>query len=319
MEIKLDNLLKNCRTSCGGYVYVFQQIANFYGIQTRTVYLFNIPLQGNHAMVEMKYGEDKWALFDPTFGTYFTPEGKLSEIPYSLDDLYFYCSPDTLIKHVLQANPLQPVDITLPLNVIYKRRSFKATNMKLSTYLSADAYGKPAPYEYSLLWMDIDMRRNAFQFGGPAKTIEEGDAQFLAKTNTLLTDTIPNNHISYNLSFLGQMGEHTYKNGYRLYNLKRGYIYRITLYGINPTDVSLYPHFTDSRAVLDHTGIQVIPRDIYVQTLLFRARDTKAELILEAYPQPRCFMRIFGISIDLDHTKPYADQTSGSYHGKSGV
>jgi hypothetical protein len=319
LEMNIENLLKNCRTACGGYVYVFQQIAKFYGIQTRTVYLFNISLQGNHAMVEVKYGEDKWALFDPTFGTYFTPEGKPSEIPYSLDDLYFYCSPDTLIRHVLQARAIHPLDINSPIDALYLSRSFNAANMKLSTYLSADAYGNPAPYEYSLLWMDIDMRKSTYQFGGPAKTIEEGDARFLGITNRLLNDKIPNNRISYNISFLGQMGEHTYKNGYRLYNLKKGRIYRITLFGINPTGVTLYPHFTDSRAVLNHNGSQVIPDDIYVHTLLFRARDTDADLILEAIPQPRRFMRIFGIRIELDRTaKSSSDQPCKSSHERVG-
>ncbi len=323
IENNLDKLLNNCRTSCAGYVYVFRQIAEFYGIQSRAVYLFNIPLQGNHAMVEIKSGENKWALFDPTFGTFFTPEGIPSENPFSLDDLYFYGSSDTLIRHVVQARTLNPLDITLPLDALYASRAFKAPYMKLSTYLSAEAYGNPDKYQYSLLWMNIDMKNNIYQFGGPAKTTREGEERFLALTNALLNDHDPNNHISYDLSYLGELQGHTYKNGYRLTHLIKGRIYRITLYGINFCGIStpkapLYPHFTDTRAILQHTGMQVIPKGKYEYSQLFRARDTKAELILEVHPETSSYIRIFGIRVELEKTAvPYVHQPSRSSHGKS--
>ncbi len=322
IEKNLHKLLKNCRTSCIGYVHVFRQIAQFYGIQSRAVYLFNIPLQGNHSLLEIKYGEDKWALFDPTFGTFFTPEGKPSENPFSLDDLYFYCTSDTLIRHVVQARTLNPLDITSPLDVLYTPRSFKASYMGLSSYLSAEAYGNPDKYQYSLLWMNIDMRKNLYQFGGPTKNIQEGEERFLALINSLLKDDIQNNHISYNMSYLGEVGGHTYKNGYRLSHLKRGCIYRTTIYGINTTIASFYPHFTDTRAVLQHTGMQIIPEGKYEHSLLFRARDTNAELILEIYPKTEAgsHIRIFGIRIELCNAlKSFQQQPTISFDQKSGT
>jgi len=303
LETNIDNLIRDCRTSCGGYVHVFRKIAGHYGLQTRAVFLFNIPLQGNHAMVEVLYGDKKWALFDPTFGTFFTPAGRVSEIPYSLDDLYFSCSAKTLRRNVVQARSINPKEVTLPLDSLYSPRTFHARSMKLSTYLQADDYGYPAPYQYSLLWMDIDMKNNVFRFGGPAKTIEEGDAMVLSITNKLLLDKIPGNRISYNMSFLGQMGEHTYKNGYRFSKLKAGAIYRMTIYGINPAGARLYPHFSDSRAVLQRNGIQDIPTDVFEYSFLFRARDAKADLILETYQEPSKFIRIFGIRVDVDKTR----------------
>jgi hypothetical protein len=302
LEKNTDNLIKNCHTSCGGYVYVFRKISECYGLQSREVYLLNIPLQGNHSMVEVKYGEDKWALFDPTFGTFFTRRGKISEKPYSLDDLYFNCSPENLLRHVVQARRINPTEIALPLNCLYKTRSFDAVNMKLSTYLQAKDYGHQSLDQYSLLLLDIDMKKGVFQFGGPAKTIEKGDRQFLAKVNVLLNDKIRDNNIPYCTSFLGQIGEHTFKNGYHMKNLRKDSIYRLTLYGINPTGASLYPHFTDSTAVLQRTGVRNIPQDTFAHSQLFKARDTNAILILETLHEPQKFMRIFGIRIELDKT-----------------
>jgi hypothetical protein len=325
IEGNLFKLLANCRTSCGGYVYVFRQITGFYGIQSRAVYLFNIPFQGNHSMVEIKYGKDKWALFDPTFGTFFTAGGNPSEIPYSLDDLYFNCTPDKLYKHVVQARSIPPEHSSMSIDALYTPRSFKAANMTLSTYLSADAYGNPDKYQYSLLWMNIDMNNDIYQFGGPAKNIREGEEKFLTLTNSLLNDTKPNNHVSYVMSYLGEVEGHTYKNGYRLTHLKKDCVYSVTLYGINyygpkTANVSLYPHFTDKRAILQHSGIQLIPKGAYTFSMLFRARETNAELVLEVYPNTVNSIRIFGIRVELRHTlKSYTHLPVASSHTKSGI
>jgi hypothetical protein len=303
IEGNLHKLLANCRTLCGGYVYVFRQITGFYGIQSRSVYLFNIPSQGNHAMVEIKYGNDKWALFDPTFGTFFTAGGNPSEIPYSLDDLYFNCTPDNLPEHVVQARSIPPDHNSIPIDALYTPRSFKAADMKLSSYLSADAYGNPDKYQYSLLWMNIDMKNPTFQFGGPAKSVQEGEKQFLTLTNSLLNDKEPDNHISYVMSYLGELDGHSYKNGYHLTRLRKDCIYRVTFYGINNyAKVSIYPHFTDKRAVLRHSGTRIIPAGACTFSMLFRARETKADLILEVYPHNGSFIRLFGMRVELCDT-----------------
>ena len=298
----MDKLLKHCHTTCSGYVYLFSKIAAYFGIQTRVIYLFNIPIQGNHTMVEVRHSGDKWALFDPTFGTFFTSRGEPTEIPYSLDEIYFTCTPNTLSNHVVQARVINPVDLSAPLDALYSARSFSSPHMNLPAYILAESYGYLDPLLYSLSWMNIDMQKDPFQFGGPANNLQEGENRFLIETNALLNDHLAGNEISYNISYLGKVGEHTYKNGYRLSHLAKGDIYRITLYGINPSGVSLYPHFTDSRAILQHSGRQSVPKGVYTHSFLFRAQDTSAELVLEVYPKPSASMRIFGIRIESYRT-----------------
>ncbi len=145
-------------------------------------------------------------------------------------------------------------------------------------------------------WMDIDMKEGIFQIGGPVKTLEEGTQKFMDITRSLKNK---NRYlISFNMSFLGQVGEHAYKNGYRFSHLKTGSIYRITLYGINSSSASIIPSFTDTKAALKNSGVQVIPKGIYTYSMLFRARDTEAKLILAVYPVDNHFIRIFGIRVE---------------------
>jgi hypothetical protein len=211
--------------------------------------------------------------------------------------LYYFCTTENIEAHVVQA--ARKGDMSLPLHALYARKSFSSTAMNAQTYLSAEAYGPFDAERYSLLWMDIDLMNNQYRFGGPVEKTLDGERSFLALTNALLNDGVPDNHISYDMSYLGSFSGHTYKNGYHLHNLKSGGTYRITFYGTSAAGALLYPHFTDTRAVLRHTGSHPVPKSAYACPVFFRARDTNADLIIEVYPGTESYMRVFGVLVEM--------------------
>jgi hypothetical protein len=65
--------------SCGWREVLFKSLFEDAGISVRVVNFYNMPFQGNHTTLEV-YSNGKWMWFDPTFGTYFTLNGKSDPI-----------------------------------------------------------------------------------------------------------------------------------------------------------------------------------------------------------------------------------------------
>lgn len=63
-------ILANALSSCGGYSLVMCELARVAGLPARYLGLFGIPSVGSHALVEVHF-DDRWHLFDPTFGVFF--------------------------------------------------------------------------------------------------------------------------------------------------------------------------------------------------------------------------------------------------------
>ncbi len=83
---QINKLFQTCETTCFGYAYVLRGLLENLGYQTRFVHLHNIPQQGNHTAMEVLIDE-KWRFFDPTFGVYFTNNGRADGEILSLNDI----------------------------------------------------------------------------------------------------------------------------------------------------------------------------------------------------------------------------------------
>jgi len=293
-----EKLFENCRTACGGYVYVFGKIADNFNLKTRPVYLYNISNQGNHSLIEVNYKNDKWALFDPTFGSFFTKNGDVNEVPYSLDDMYFYLNKDVLIHNVVKAKKISIANLTKSLKELYSVKVFSEKFMKLVSYLESEQYGYADIRQKTVLNMAIDMKKNHFFFGTKEKDVNNADKYFLQKTNDTLNDTIDNNDISYKMSYIGEGVNSSRVNSYKFTGLNNGSIYSITFYGYNPhKEAAIYPYFLNNGCILQKTGPQPLNEHYFEDNFQFRAKGENCRLMVELYKPEKKQIRLFGIEI----------------------
>ena len=133
----ITELFDVCRTSCGGYSYVLRGLLGAYGIRTRYANLYNLPKQGNHTMVEAEVEPGVWALYDPTFGAYFSK--RLGDKPLSLEEVRFMLTPETIKKYVNTAAKEGAPARDAKVGDLYAKSRFNYPNMDLDSYVTAEA------------------------------------------------------------------------------------------------------------------------------------------------------------------------------------
>ncbi|WP_206460028.1 transglutaminase-like domain-containing protein [Anaerovorax sp. IOR16] len=84
----LEGIIKDRIGACGDRSSVLAALAATQGLETRILSLANYPKGTGHAVVEIKVN-GKWAVYDPSFGSFYTttPENKRSPYVLSLKEL----------------------------------------------------------------------------------------------------------------------------------------------------------------------------------------------------------------------------------------
>lgn len=70
--------------ACGSFTNTLLALAAAQGLEGRYVNLHNYPVGDGHTLAEIRI-KDKWALYDPTYGAYYTRAG--SSVPLSFDEV----------------------------------------------------------------------------------------------------------------------------------------------------------------------------------------------------------------------------------------
>jgi hypothetical protein len=293
----INELFEVCRTACGGYAYVLRGLLAAHGIKTRYANLYNLPQQGNHTMVEAEVGPGKWALFDPTFGAFFSSTGAIDGTPLSLEEIRFNLSPVSLSKHVFTAKKR---DIALDnIDDLYSKSIFDYPYMKVENYLNAEI---SAPVGLNLtapLTLTLNIANGKSVAGNlNAKTIQEGQAAFLAWTNGTLNNKDPSDDTSYLFHVAGDFSPYfKTMNIVNINGLKVGANYDLAISGIAEKEVEM--QIVDiGRNIMLNT---ILPEKInsnstYILQRKFRAASENAQLaVINVHEHTKAY--IFGASV----------------------
>lgn len=79
-----DDTIAERKGACGSFTNTLLALAAAQGFEGRVVSLLNYPKGDGHAVAEIKT-DGRWALYDPTYGAFYTLKG--SEVPLSLAEL----------------------------------------------------------------------------------------------------------------------------------------------------------------------------------------------------------------------------------------
>lgn len=192
-----NDLYSECSTTCVGYAYVAEGLAQSLGLRTRRANLYNIPNQGNHTAIEILV-DGEWSFFDPTFGAFFTEDGTAGGDVLGLWELSR--EPD------LSANVVQAEEIAgaTGLEAEIWEGEFDHEFMSLRNYQVAESITQGDPDE--LLLLNIPIRS-----GADAGDIELAErdlltSAWLAYTNATLHDDDPLNDTSFASSLISNAG-----------------------------------------------------------------------------------------------------------------
>lgn len=205
LETDPNKIYENCRVLCGGYATVLVGLLTEMGIPARHVSLYNVPKQGNHSLVEAEIAPGVWALFDPTFGTYFTATGAHDDAPLSLDGLYQFPEGD-MPSLILTARDLGIEQVDEPLTTLFASGEFPFDTFSPEDYRIAEDYGPNAPETQLSLRLPISATDGNGEFGTFVSGEEAADAEFLTLTNWLLNNVADHTkHVSYWASRIGAL------------------------------------------------------------------------------------------------------------------
>jgi len=156
------------RGACGTLSQLLRAMAHEVGLEARGINIYNYPSPGlGHSVVEIMY-DDKWRLYDPTFGAYYVTNSE--DVKNRLD-------PNVASFEEIRKNPDLVDDCGVVLNVkrLY-RNLFPTINgvwmaERRGVYTSSDAYryadpagpiGADRPYVFPA---SFDLSQDSFQYG----------------------------------------------------------------------------------------------------------------------------------------------------------
>jgi hypothetical protein len=296
----INQLFEECRSACGGFTYVLQGLLDLFDINNRHTALYNIPQQGNHSLVETEIAPDRWALFDPTFGIFFTRTGRIDEIPLSMDDLQYYLRGKDLNKYVIQAKRGSLSRAIDDLEKIYQHGDFFHQYMSIENYHLAEQFGYDSQSMVLPLSVSLDVSSGQNKFGVFKEAgLRTAEQTFLAITNDTLNDNDPKNDVSYNFSYLGY-AKREYSNIIFVQGLKKKESYAISLRFYNP-------YFDKTQIQVMQVGGNIvfsnnssIPVDCgnSKKTLHFKAISENGIIIIRLLAPKKRVIRLFGIMIE---------------------
>lgn len=233
----VNELFKRCVTACGGRSYVLRGLLAVYGIHSDYANLYNIPIQGNHTMVQIKNAKSQ-ALLDPTFGVFFVRQPNVAATPLSLQGVRYYLSGQRVLDHVFSANKTKNYlnALSLSLHQLYTYKRFKTKLMMLSSYIEPEAAETSQARKILFLTANFNLKNGFASLGDfNAKTVDDGVQTFLRETNETYSSHDYTRYISYDISYLGYLGRQMILNTFMYHKLKPGKIYQLSLLINNPT------------------------------------------------------------------------------------
>lgn len=277
-----DSLYSHCVGQCGDRAYVLRGVLGEVGIETRFANLHNIPIQGNHTVVEA-FVDGDWMVLDPTFGSTFD---------------------DSLIDVAYDDRPPQPTQALTsfdwrqtPLATLYSGR-FNHHNMTREAYQQAEAIGYGDPQETVMLSIPMDLAHGSDELMASGNSLATLAQSWLAETNLILNDNDPNNDVSFNTSlFSTSSGRRS--TIIELENLEVGSTYEVT--------VQLFSSMDDGRvqvgsvgrgARIDRAESFDLVRGVATYSFNLTAQREHAALFARSASGPTWNLRLFGVRVE---------------------
>lgn len=303
----IEDLFQVCNTACGGYAYVLRSLLAAYGIKTRYVNLYNLPQQGNHTMVEAWISPGNWALFDPTFGTFFSSTGDIGGMPLSLEEIRFHLGRN-LSQHAftskhgynffgIKSNRLNVADM-------YENNAFNFSTMSVENYMLGEIAVPVSINTNNLaiapLTLQLTLSDGEALFGAMnVKSVGEGVAAILSWTNDTLNKNIA---LSDDTSYLFHITGYNppYFKSVNIINisgLETGKTYDLSISGISP-DVETIQIVDIGRDIILNTiaPVELQEGPFNVQRK-FRSFNENAQFLISIQDSNKGKAFIFGISV----------------------
>lgn len=198
----INELFVRCTAACGGYSYVLRGLLEALGHETRYANFYNIPNQGNHTAVEVRLEDGSWGFLDPTFGAFFTVDGKAEGQLLPITSIAYELPFGSLGQHVLQSAKVGADILGSPLAQLYPLK-FDHQYMVLENYQVAEQISTGETGTELTLEVPLDVVDGRAEIGTPdLASLQEMQAKWLEDTNATLNDEDPLNDTSFNTSML---------------------------------------------------------------------------------------------------------------------
>lgn len=284
----INTLFETCVGKCGGRAHVLRGLLEVAGFRTRIANLHNIPIQGNHSMVEV-WMDGRWVLADPTFGTAFSRDGHL----LGLDDLRYELYGLDLGPYVMQASAGDWK--TNPIKGIYAG-TFDHPNMLLASYSGAEAVNRNLPDEMVILSIPLNLTHGSVDFGVDGHDLIQLSDRWLSLTNSTLADANPANDVSFNTSlFSTNTGRRA--TLIELSGLKPGgaYVVNLSLWSAQKVGrIQATP--VGRNVVLSATAPLTVTAGLNHRSISLRSASDKAHILVRSAGEPTWNLRLFGVS-----------------------
>jgi hypothetical protein len=202
----INDLFTDCKSACGGFSYVLRGLLASQKIKSRFVNLYNVPIQGNHTLVEAEYAPNRWMLVDPTFGTYFSIVRQKKEKYLSLDEVRLLSQKEIAKAAKTTEKRSDFTNNTANGRVSFFQDSFNFPNMAVGSYIEAEGaipVGQGIPMLQPLV-MTLDLKSGIEQAGDlSATSLQHGREAWLKWSNRTLQNENPSDDTSYLFHIVG--------------------------------------------------------------------------------------------------------------------
>jgi hypothetical protein len=294
---EITELYETCKTACGGYSYVLKGLLEAFGFKVRYLNFYNLPNQGNHTAIEVEFPDGRWVFLDPTFGTFFTKEGKIDGALMSIDEVRYQPNRKALLSKVFvavkDAKDEQKINyskyIDSNLKKIYEKNKFNFKYMKLSNYLLAEQVEHVGSSSLVPLVANIKLNKGEYRLGQmDFENISSGVNSFLKDTNELLKDSDLSNDVSFLFSKVGNYSPYFRSlNIINIENMKKNKEYQLKLSGFAYNESSLLIKTIGRNIVLKKNEVNKISPGKFSKTKIFKAQSGKGQILITVAPPER--------------------------------
>ncbi len=276
-----SELYDKCSTQCAGFAQFYRGLAEVVGLNTRLVNIYDIPFQGNHTAVEVQLPHGKWGFIDPTFGAFFSADGRADGNILSFAEVHGKTDVRELKKRVVQAKRGSVSLLMRPLNFLFSGK-FEHAGMPIENYQEFEAVSHDKPQELVVLQLPLAAKGGSAEIGD----LHGSDINFLQRawqevTAASLRSPDINSHISFDTAYLSNGREDTVTL-LTLADLKPKAHYHLYLRMVNQyqfpqlLQVASIGHVVDFES--DH--IQTVRPGISTLHVEFVARRARGEIYL---------------------------------------
>lgn len=294
---RMNDLFESLDGACGARAYVLRGLLAVHSIKSRFSNLYNLPGQGNHTLVEVEISAGKWALFDPTYGVFFTQSGNADDAPLSLDEVRFL-DKHSLKQHVLVAKKTATSN-DIAINKLYGK-DFDYPCMQLENYVLAEKSSAVGVSSVVPLVLSINISKGETIAGSSTFTdLEGGRIDFLRWSNGTLNNTDPTDDVSYLFHIVGRYSPYFQSiNIIELKGLHPDSVYEIYFYGYTKKRALVQLTTIGRDSKLSNSNPELVAAGKFKIDRQFKAAGSVARFLFSLNDTPgESYIYLFGLEV----------------------